>query len=469
MDATQETISKIVKEVLNKYQLIQNNGHVQQAGIFRQIGDAVEAARSAQESWVKLSLEQRKNVIEEMRRAATAHAQELAELAVAETGLGNVESKIAKNILVAAKTPGMEDLQSTAFTGDHGLTLVEMAPYGVIGSITPSTNPAATIINNAIAMLSAGNSVVFNPHPGARQVSSRTVEILNQAIIAQSGPDNLLCSVQEPSLASAQEIMQHPGVRLLVVTGGPEVVKAAMASGKKCIAAGPGNPPVVVDETADLVNAARNIIYGASFDHNIICVDEKEVFAVDSIFSDLKKHMKTYGGYELTAPQFSELEKRILTPGNPGKPYKINREFIGKSPQLIAKSIGLDLPRDTKLLFAETDCDHPLVQLDQLMPVLPLVRTHDVEEAIQSAVKAEGGRWHSAVMHSRNVENLSNMAYRIKTTIFTKNAPAISGLGYQGEGHTTMTIAGPTGEGITSPRSYTRQRRCVLVDYFRII
>jgi len=469
MDVTQETIGKIVKEVLNKYNFNHTNSSASQAGIFNEIEEAVSRAQAAQEEWVKLTLEKRKTIIEEMRRAALIHAQALAELAVAETGLGNVESKIAKNILVAAKTPGIEDLQSNAFTGDHGLTLVEMAPYGVIGSITPSTNPAATIINNAIAMVSAGNAVVFNPHPSARQVSNRCVEILNEAITSQGGPVNLICSIKEPSLSSAQAIMQNLGIRLLVVTGGPEVVKAAMTCGKKCIAAGPGNPPVVVDETADLPNAARNIIYGASFDHNIICVDEKEVFAVDTIFTELKKQMKMFGAYELTIQQFSELTKQILVPGAPGKPSKINRDFIGKSPQVIAKSIGLDLPRDIKLLFAETDPDHPLVSLEQLMPVLPLVRTRNVEEAIQLAVKAENGRFHSAVMHSRNIENLSNMAYRIKTTIFTKNAPALSGLGHDGEGYTTMTIAGPTGEGITSPRSYTRQRRCVLVDYFRII
>ncbi|MHA2096618.1 MAG: aldehyde dehydrogenase family protein, partial [Candidatus Hodarchaeales archaeon] len=377
--------------------------------------------------------------------------------------------KVAKNLLCARKTPGLEDLVPNTWTGDKGLTLVEMAPYGVMGSITPSTNPTATVINNGISMVTAGNSVVFNPHPSAKRASNEVVRLLNRAILEAGGPENVLTSTVSPSIESAQTLMKHKKIRCLVVTGGSAVVKAAMQSGKKAICAGPGNPPVIVDDTADIQKAARGIVEGASFDNNIVCIVEKEVFAFDNITDRLKTEMKNYGAYEVVGDQIIQLANLVFT-GKKGKFPIVNRDFIGKDAKVILEGIGIQVSDNIKLIIAEVpDDEHPFVISEMLMPVLPIVRVKSIEEALQKAKKAEHGFKHTAMMWSDSVGNMSLVAKNIETTIFVKNAPSLAGIGFGGEGYTTMTIAGPTGEGITSARTFTRQRRCVLVDAFRII
>ncbi|MCD6310262.1 MAG: aldehyde dehydrogenase, partial [Candidatus Eremiobacteraeota bacterium] len=373
MQIDKTRVASIVEEVIRQY--VRDSAldsKKPELGIFPELDTAVEAAAVAQETLSALPLEKRKEIIQSMRDFAIEHSQELADFAVAETGMGRASDKLQKNLLAARKTPGLEDLESMVYTGDRGLTLVEMAPYGVIGSITPSTNPAATVISNAIGMIAAGNAVVFHPHPGAKQVSNRTVEILNQAVQKVGGPPNLLVSLADPTLQSGQYMMKHPGIKILVVTGGEEVVSLAMKSGKKVIAAGPGNPPVVVDETADIKKAAADIIFGSSFDNNVLCTAEKEAFVVESVINDLRKFMKLSGGYELTSHQLEQLTGEVVIPGGPGRSPRINKDFVGRSAQVIAKAIGIDVPSDVRLLFCETGIDHPLVQLEQLMPILPI-------------------------------------------------------------------------------------------------
>ncbi|OQX95016.1 aldehyde dehydrogenase EutE, partial [candidate division KSB1 bacterium 4572_119] len=404
------------------------------------------------------------------RKKMLKNVQLLSEEAVAETGLGRVEDKIAKNRLVSEKTPGTEDLFPAARSGDHGLSLFECAPYGVIGAITPVTNPTSTIICNAIGMVAAGNGVVFNVHPFAKNTSIKNIGLLNQAIIEAGGPTDLVTGVFEPTIETAQELMQHPGIRLLVVTGGGAVVKAAMNSGKRAICAGPGNPPVVVDETADIERAGRDIVKGASFDNNIICVDEKEVIAVDSIADKLIKSMTRNGGYLLNQDQIFQLQNIIFEKINgASQPGVINKSFIGKNASVILSQIGISVDEKVRLIIADVNKNHPLVWTEQMMPVMPIVRVSNADEGIDFAKLAEGGNYHTAVMYSKNIDNLSRMAREINSTIFVKNGPSYAGLGFGGEGHTSFSIASPTGEGLTGPRSFSRERRCVLVDHFRIV
>ena len=431
------------------------------------LDEAVAVAKSAQTQWAALPIDTRKRAIAEVRVVLRRHVEELARLAHDETGLGRYEDKVSKNRLVIDKTPGPEYLDATAFTGDDGLALIEYAPYGVIGSITPTTNPSETVINNGIAMLSAGNAVVFNPHPSARKVSQRAMQLINDTIVALGGPHGTLTTVAQPTIDTAQALMKHPGIRLLVVTGGPAVVKAAMASGKKVIAAGPGNPPVVVDETADLDQAAEGIVKGASLDNNIVCIAEKEIIAVDEIADELKRKLKQHGGYLLNPHQVRQLEGLILDKETGGK-YP-EKKFVGKNAGWIAKHIGVDLGDDTRILFCEVDETHPFVQVELLMPVIPLVRVKDVNAAIETAKRVEHGHGHTAVMYSKNIDNLHRMAREINTSIFIKNAPSYAGLGLGGEGFTSFTIASPTGEGLTTCRTFSRIRRCTLKDHFRIV
>jgi len=398
------------------------------------------------------------------------HAEELARHAHRETGLGRFEHKVIKNRLVTRKTSGTEVLTPKAVTGDNGLTLTEYAPYGVIGAITPTTNPTSTIICNTIAMLSAGNSIVFNVHPNARECSMANVRLLHRAIIRGGGPANLVTTVAEPTIESAQELMGHKGVRLLAVTGGAGVVRQAMTSGKRAICAGPGNPPVVVDSTADLEQAARGIVAGGSFDNNIVCTDEKEVFAVDSIIDELLKQMGQQGAYLLSEGELHRVEQAIFTEQRgPRRPAVIEKDLIGKNASEILKRAGITCSGDPPLLVARVPNHHPLIWTEQMMPVMPVTPVPDVGRGIELAKEAEHGFGHSAGMYSRDIEALSRMARTINTSIFTKNGPFFAGLGEGGEGHTSFTIASPTGEGLTGPVAFSRIRRCVLVDHFRIV
>ena len=439
-------------------------------GVFASVDDAVAAAGVAYRELDGMSLEGRHNIIASIRESMLTHAEELARHAQRETGLGRVEHKIIKNRLVARKTSGTEVLTPHAVTGDNGLTLTEYAPYGVIGAITPTTNPTSTIICNTIAMLSAGNSIVFNVHPSASECSMANVRLLHQAILRGGGPANLVTTVAEPTIESAQALMGHEGVRLLVVTGGSGVVRQAMTSGKRAICAGPGNPPVVVDTTADLEHAARSIIAGASFDNNIVCVDEKEVIAVESIVEQLLQNMKKQGAYILSEGELHRVEQAIFTEQRgPRQRAVVEKELIGKNASEILKRAGISCMGDPPLLVARVPNDHPLIWTEQMMPVLPVTSVPDVDQAIKLAKEAEHGFGHSAGMYSRDIDALSHMARTINTSIFTKNGPFFAGLGEGGEGHTSFTIASPTGEGLTGPVAFSRLRRCVLVDHFRIV
>lgn len=437
-------------------------------GVFSCMQSAISAAKDAQVKLSLLCLERRKEIITAMRNIILDNVESIASLAVEETGLGRVKDKIHKNILAARKTPGVEEITPLAYTGDNGFTLVERAPYGVIGAITPSTNPSETVICNGIGMIAAGNAVVFNPHPAAQRVTQLTIKLLNRAIVSAGGPVNLLTTIEKTSQQTGLALMEHPDIRLLVVTGGPEIVRIAMKSGKKVIAAGPGNPPVVVDETADIEYAAKSIVGGASFDNNILCIAEKEVFVVDIAAEQLKNAMTRYGAYELGRHQMDKLME-VITVKCDGGDLSVNKKFVGKDAKFILKQIGIEVGDDVRLAIAEVEESHPLVCLEQLMPVLPIVRVSNVDHGIGLAVKAEQGNGHTAMMYSKNIENLSEMAKAINTTIFVKNGPSYAGLGMLGEGFTTYTIASPTGEGLTSPITFTRQRRCVLKDQFRIV
>jgi propionaldehyde dehydrogenase len=474
----QSLIAKITAEVLARVQE-QKNEAASDGGIFTTIDEAVAAARFAQQQLKKLSIEKREILIQAMRQVTADNAGLLAEMAVKESGMGRVADKTLKNRLAAAKTPGTEDLKSEAWSGDCGLTLIEMGPYGVIGSITPTTNPSETVICNGIGMIAAGNAVVFSPHPTAKNTSLTTIKLLNEAIIKAGGPANLLTAVAEPSLAATNAMMQHPGINMLVATGGPAVVKAVMSAGKKAIGAGAGNPPAVVDETADIEKAARDIIAGCSFDNNLPCIAEKEVIAVGSIADKLMTYMQRYGAYLISGQDIDRLAAVILTEKaelaaagcteKPKKIYGVNKNYVGKDAKYILSQIGISVPDSIRAIICETSADHPFVIEELMMPVLPIVQVKDIDAAIELAVKVEHGNRHTAIMHSKNVDHLTRLAKAIETTIFVKNAPSFAGIGVGGEGFTTFTIAGPTGEGLTSARSFTRQRRCVLVDALSIV
>ncbi len=428
--------------------------------------EAIANAKLAQEQLSDMTLEKRGELIAAMRKVSIDNAEHLARMANQETGYGRVEHKIQKNLLEARCTPGIEDLSTYCKTGDKGMMMIEQAPYGVIGSITPSTNPTSTVINNAISMVAAGNSVVFNPHPAAKRCSQETMRLLVEAIEQAGGPPALITTTREPTMESGQAIMTHPDIAMLSITGGEAVVSVAMKSGKKVVAAGPGNPPVIVDDTADLDKAGKDIVDGASFDNNVLCIAEKEVFVVGTVADLLMSAMERHGAYRVSGPDIDKILKTVLTPKD-GR-HVINRKYVGNDAAVILRDSGVSFSGNPRLVIAEVDRNHPFVMTEMLMPVLAIVRVRNIEEAVDEAFRAEHGCKHSAMIHSTNVHNMSKAARKMNTTLFVKNAPSYSGLGFGGEGYTTMTIATPTGEGITSARTFTRLRRCVLYGDFRI-
>ena len=476
---SEEKIREVVAQVLNQMQ----NGSATEwdsthygarrfVGVFNDMNDAIKAAEKAYKAVRAMSVAEREKIISVIRKLTRAEAHIMAEIGVKETGMGRVDHKTAKHILVADKTPGTEDIVSNAKTGDNGLTLIEMAPFGVVGSITPSTNPSETVICNSIGMIAAGNGVVFNPHPNAIATSNYAIDLVNRASKEAGGPDILVCSMDKPTLESAAIMQSHPLIKLLVCTGGPGVVKAVLSSGKKAIGAGAGNPPVIVDDTADIAKAAKDIIDGCTFDNNLPCIAEKEVFAFRNIADELISGMMNAGAYLINAEQAEKLNKVVLEEktNKAGKTVKtVSRDCVGRDAKVLLAKIGINVGSEIRCIICETDFNHDFVQHELMMPILPIVRVANIDEAIELAVKAEHGNRHTAHMHSKNIDNLSRFAREVETTIFVKNAPSYAGIGFGGEGHTTFTIAGPTGEGITSARSFTRQRRCVMADSFRII
>tara|TARA_R110002049_G_scaffold4601_5_gene32655 strand:- start:912071 stop:913504 length:1434 start_codon:yes stop_codon:yes gene_type:complete len=440
-----------------------------QHGIFYDADSAVAAARAAFEQLRERTMEDRKQIIDIIRRISIEQCEELGLMEMNETKIGRPEHKIEKLLTLGKESPGVEFLETKAFSGDHGLAIIERAPFGVIGAITPVTHSLPTITGNAVSMIAGGNAVVVNPHPSGKGVAVEGVRRFNEAIAREVGIDNLICVIAEPTLESAESLFANRDIALICVTGGPAVGRAALNSGKRAIVAGPGNPPVVVDETADLDNAARCIIQGGAYDNNLLCIAEKEVFVVESVFDDMMAAMRRAGAVELNAQQIAKLTSHAIVKVGDDQHDAACKDFIGKDASVLAQAAGVSVPEGTELVFGETDEHHPFVSVEQMMPFIPFVRARDVDHAIAMAKKYEHGFRHTAMIHSRNVRNMTKMGRELDTTLYVKNGPCMASLGLGGEGYISFSIAGPTGEGVTTPNTFTRERRCSMIDELRVV
>lgn len=438
-------------------------------GVFDHADEAVVAARAAFEQLRDRSLEDRKRIIGIIREISIGQAEELGMMEMDETGIGRPEHKVEKLRTLGERSPGVEFLETKCYSGDHGLAVIERAPFGVIGAITPVTHSLPTLTGNAISMIAGGNAVVVNPHPSGKRVATEGVRRFNEAIRHEFGIDNLISIVAEPTLESAEALFRHRDVALICVTGGPAVGRAALNSGKRAIVAGPGNPPVVVDETADLDNAARCIIQGAAYDNNLLCIAEKEVFVVESVFDAMMAAMRRAGAGQLNADQISRLTSQAIVKVGDDQHEAACKDFIGKDATYLAEAAAASVPAGTELVFGETDEHHPFVSVEQMMPFVPFVRARDVDHAIALAKEYEHGFRHTAVIHSRNVHNMTKMGRELDTTLYVKNGPCMASLGLGGEGYLSFSIAGPTGEGVTTPITFTRERRCSMIDELRVV
>jgi aldehyde dehydrogenase len=476
MQVTDELIRGVVQQVLAQMRNGQAgpsaNGSKAvtggQRGVFTEVESAVGAAFTAQRAFEVRGLEDRRKAVACIRKICTEQAETLGREELEETKIGRLPHKVEKLKVIADRIPGVEFLRTDAFSGENGVSLQEYAPFGVIGVITPVTHSLPTLACNAINMLAAGNALVCNPHPSGARIACKGVHLFNQAIHAAIGVDNLITIIETPTLESAQAIFDHRDVRMLCVTGGPAVGRAALRSPKRAIVAGPGNPPVVVDETADLDNAARSIVLGGAYDNNLLCIGEKEVFAVAVIFDELLSAMERHKAVRLSAKQVEALTKAAFVKDDKGREV-VNKDLIGQDAPVLAEKAGVKVPADTELLFGETAEDHPFVDHEQMMPFVPFVRVPDVDAAIALAKKYEHGFKHTSIIHSRNVETITRMGREMDTTLFVQNGPSTAGLGSGGEGYLSFSIATPTGEGVTTPLTFTRQRRSTTVGALRVL
>jgi aldehyde dehydrogenase len=444
---------------------------VSRDGVFETVDEAASAAYEAQKRVAAMSLEERGRMTDIICRICNERREELGRMEMEETKVGRLDHKILK-LTNMRFVLGVDAMRSDARSRNTGLCIIERAPWGVIGMMLPVTHSVPTMASNAINILAAGNTAVFGPHPSGQRVAQYALQLWNREIEQELGVANVLTTVREASIEAAEQIFNHPKIALLCVTGGSAVAKAAAKSGKRVIAGGPGNPPVVVDETADLDRAARCIIDGAAFDNNLLCIGEKEVFVVASVADAFIQAMRRAGAFQLDSAAIERLTKAAFTFDGTGggcARAHLKKDLVGKDVAVLGAAAGVRVPAGTDLLFGETDEDHPFVVEEQMMPFIPIVRVRDVDAAIAASVKAEHNYRHTALIHTQNVETATRMARAMNTTLFIQNAASPASLGVSGPGYFSHTIATPTGEGVTTPLTFTRERQMVVGNALRII
>lgn len=466
-DQIKAIVKRVVSNVMEDRQRSRPVSHGEN-GVFSDINDAIDAAETAFHKYEAFGLQDRKTLTDAVRQMTLDFKEEFSRMAVEQTGMGRVPHKIAKHINVARHSSGIEFLEPRSWTGKNGMVLEDYAPWGVIGNISPSTHPSCAMLENIISQLSGGNAIVFNPHPGAKKLGSYVVQRCNQYIVKAGGPENLVTCVEEPTMESAEILFSHPKIRLLSITGGPFMVAAAMKSDKPVVAAGPGNPPVIIDETADLALAAREITESSAFDNNVLCIAEKEIFVVESVFNSFMKAFEAQGNHRLTGSQMDNLATKAIEKQD--KHYVVNRDYIGKNANVLAGHLGINLPEDVPMLFAESDREHPWVMAEQMTSFIPLVRVGDFEEGLTAAKKAEHGFEHTASIFTKDVNRATAFAREMKTDIVVVNGGTLRGNGGdKGEAYFSHTIASPTGQGVTNPRDFCRRRRVMLTGAMRFV
>ena len=476
MQVQEQLIADIAREVVARLRTqmqqpaIHRSGAAGQDGVFATVDEAVNAAYEAQKKVAAMSLEERGRMIDILRGICNDRREELGRMEMEETKVGRLDHKILK-LQNMRYVLGVEAMRSDARSDSTGLCIIERAPWGVIGMILPVTHSVPTMVSNAINILAAGNTAVFGPHPSGQKVAQYALQLFNREIERRCGVANVITTTREATIEAAQQIFNHPKVALLCVTGGAAVAQVAIKSGKRVIAGGPGNPPVVVDETADLDRAAKCIIAGAAFDNNLLCIGEKEVFVVASVADAFIAAMRRAGAFQLDAAAIERLTRAAFSFDGGGGCARahVKKDLVGKDASVLATAASVRVPPSTELLFGETDENHPFVVEEQMMPFLPVVRVKDADAAIEASVKAEHGYRHTAIIHTQNLETATRMARAMNTTLFIQNAASTASLGVGGPGYFSHTIATPTGEGVTTPLTFTRERQMVAGNALRII
>lgn len=436
-------------------------------GVFNSAEEACEAAEKAQEVLMKeYSIEDRQRMIENIKIRAKERVEEISRIEWEETGYGRYEDKLNQLTSNFMNLPDTRAVPTSVMAGSKGVTLDVYAPFGVVGAVTPVTNVASTLMGNSVCNLAVGNSVVFNVHPAGVMTAMISLDIINRAIAEAGGPENLYTMPAHPTMETLDTIVNYPAIRLLSGTGGPAMVRTLMSSGKRVIAAGPGNPPCIVDSSADVEKAVAGITGCATFNNNILCISEKELFVVEDIYDEFLDALAAAGHVKLTAEQAEKLAELCLkkNPETAAEKYAVNKKFVGKNCNVILKEAGIPVEGDPRMAFFEADNLNPFVQTEQMMPIMPVVKCESFEQACERAKFAEHNNHHSASIWTKDMYHATAFAKIINTTVFAMNGPTMAAYGNGGEGTDTPTTATPTGEGVTNPVSFARRRRFAMAD-----
>lgn len=432
---------------------------MEQLGVFDDVQDAIDAAFEAQKEIAKATTMDRDKYIQAIKDKVLPVVEKETIREFEETGYGRLDQKLIKNVASVATNPGTEALKTEVFASSAGLTVEYDAPTGLIGALTPVTNGLVTVACNTMCMIAGGNTVTFNAHPAGKETAAIAVDLVNQAIVEAGGPVNCCTMVRIPTMETLDVIMESPKVSMLIGTGGEAMVHTLMSSSKKVIAAGPGNPPTIVDETTD-VKAAAQALYGAvPFENNMLCVTEKEAFVVEAVYDQFIDEMVACGARLLTDEEVEKLVDACILKFDNGA-FAAVKQYVGKDANVILEGAGCEPSEgDLQLAIFKADKDNPFVACEQMMPIFPIVKCADFDEALELAVKAEHGYRHSASCWSMDFERITRAAQELGVTNFAANGTTTAGTGVGGTGTGSATIATGTGEGFTDPSTFCRRRR----------
>ncbi|TGA96649.1 bifunctional acetaldehyde-CoA/alcohol dehydrogenase [Sporolactobacillus shoreae] len=397
------------------------------------IGQLVANAQKAAEAFRPLDQQQINEIVRQMALAGLDQHMKLAKMAVDETKRGVYEDKIIKNIFATEYIYNSIKNNKTVgiISEDSYEEIVQIAePVGVIAGVTPVTNPTSTTMFKSLISIKTKNPIIFAFHPSAQKSSSAAAKILLDAAVKAGAPENCIQWIETPSIEATQQLMHHPGVSLILATGGPGMVKAAYSSGKPSIGVGPGNVPCYIEKTADIKQAVNDLILSKTFDNGMICASEQAVIIDQQIYDEVKQELISNKCYFLNTEEKKKVEKLVIDE----RRCAVNPQIVGKSASFIAGLAGVTVPSDTKILIAELKTVGPESPLsrEKLSPVLACYKAKTTEEGFERTEEmiAFGGSGHSAVIHSNDQSVLDAFARRVKVGRIIVNAPSsLGGIG----------------------------------------
>ena len=386
-------------------------------------------AFTAQQKLCRMSQQQLDAITEAVAAAFQAAAGDLAQMAVEETGFGNVKDKTTKNLFASRQV--LEAIRPMKTVGvlkeDPREKLWEIGvPMGVIAAIVPSTNPTSTVCYKAMIALKSGNTIVFSPHPKAIRCTLKAAQIVAQAAEKAGAPEGSVCCLTIPSMAGCQELMSAEYTRLILATGGPGMVKAAYSSGKPAIGVGAGNGPAYIHHTADVEKAMRCIVESKTFDNGTVCASEQSIIVEKDMEQQVRKAAAAMGCYFMSTEEAGALAKLLFRPTG-----ALNPEIVGKSAVFLAEKAGFKVPEFTKVLIAREQEAGPTrpYSMEKLCPVLAFFVMDNENAVLEKAIEvlAHEGSGHTFAIHAEDMEVVRKFALQIPVSRFLVNTPAALG------------------------------------------